>query len=414
MSEPGAGGLLRRNPNLYFYYSTENALLAEIGTADGRLEAPRDVLDILDLVDGTRTEADVAAAVAWPGLDARGRAERVRDIVSRLEAKGLLLGGAGEAQSTREAAGWGYSRPDIHRTMLQDSVRTEAFRKALHEVVTPGATVIDMGTGTGVLAMFAAQAGAGAVHAIESTSIIEQARRIARLNGLDQIQFHEGDAESLELDLQADVLVSEWLGHFVFISDGMFPAMATLRDRCLRPGGTVVPSRVDIYLAPMSDTDRQSVGFWAERPYGIDFTPVLEEELRLSQVRLVPAEALLARPAVVKTIDCVGDQPGDLTFSARGAFTIEREGGLHGFCGHFTAQLSPGVLLDTGPEAPPTHWQQHFFPIRPIPVRPGDRVEVTLKVDQDAYDRRIVHITLTGAVIQTDGRVEAFEQTYVE
>ena len=51
--------------------------------------------------------------------------------------------------------------------MLNDSIRMTAYEKAIKEVVKPGMTVLDIGTGTGILALWALKAGAKKVYAIE-------------------------------------------------------------------------------------------------------------------------------------------------------------------------------------------------------------------------------------------------------
>ncbi|MBT6275586.1 MAG: hypothetical protein HOI95_15805, partial [Chromatiales bacterium] len=52
-------------------------------------------------------------------------------------------------------------------------------------------------------------------------------------------------------------------------------------------------------------------------------------------------------------------------------------GTLHGIAGWFRATLAPGVVLNTGPRKPPTHWGQVFFPIgEPVKVRAGGSLHV--------------------------------------
>ena len=67
--------------------------------------------------------------------------------------------------------------------MLNDRVRNEAYRAALSAAIKPGAVVLDVGAGTGILSFFAAQCGAARVYAVERTAIARIARRLAQRNG---------------------------------------------------------------------------------------------------------------------------------------------------------------------------------------------------------------------------------------
>jgi predicted RNA methylase len=55
----------------------------------------------------------------------------------------------------------------FHLEMLLDEYRLNVYGEAIHECVCPGDVVVDMGTGTGILALMAAQAGASRVYTVE-------------------------------------------------------------------------------------------------------------------------------------------------------------------------------------------------------------------------------------------------------
>ena len=50
---------------------------------------------------------------------------------------------------------------NLHQAMLEDKTRVRAFGRALREVLEPGDVVVDIGTGTGILAFLALESGAG-------------------------------------------------------------------------------------------------------------------------------------------------------------------------------------------------------------------------------------------------------------
>lgn len=73
--------------------------------------------------------------------------------------------------------------------MIQDSVRTEAYKHAIlsNRSVFQGKTVLDVGAGTGILSVFCAQAGASKVYAVEASRTAELARRIVEENHFSDV-----------------------------------------------------------------------------------------------------------------------------------------------------------------------------------------------------------------------------------
>jgi len=101
--------------------------------------------------------------------------------------------------------------------------------------IKPGETVLDVGTGTGVVAITAARAGASVTGLDLTPALVEAARENARIAGLT-VQWFEGDAESLPFpDAHFDVVLSQF-GHMFAPRPDV--VVAEMR-RVLKPRGRV-------------------------------------------------------------------------------------------------------------------------------------------------------------------------------
>lgn len=274
-----------------------------------------------------------------------------------------------------------YLDVNTHRDMLSDVVRTSAYAEAIRAVVKPGQRVIDFGAGTGVLSIFAARAGAQ-VDAIERTAMVAHAREIARLSGSPGIRFHHADQDSFQIDGRVDAIVSEWMGHAVFYESMLEPLIA-LRRRWLAPGGVMLPARIDIECALVTDDELYEEGSFLERrPYGIDFGPIASLPLR--QSRLVALEEdQVASPCC--TLGSLDMQSIEKTPARLDATVVPgADATAFGLCVWFVAELVPGVTLGTGPHHPPTHWRQVFLPFpQPFDIIAGRPVAIEISPPRD-------------------------------
>jgi predicted RNA methylase len=287
----------------------------------------------------------------------------------------------------------------LQRFMVSDRRRTEAFARAIEEVVKPGMRVLDVGTGTGILAMFAARAGAEHVHAIDRANVANVAERLVEHNGLsERISVIEGNASELTLDGRVDVLISEWLGQMAF-EENMFLDVFAARDKNLKPNGKMLPSGVEVLLAPISDPELYfdyGPGFWRHQVEGLDLSPLEAVELQQCRAQLtnIPSSALLAPGERLITLDLMTAKATDPWVKTTLCFEMTRDSTLHGFAGWFVAQLSENVTLDTGPEFPPTHWSQTYFPFTPLEVKKGQRLEVRCELAPLDYSPRGIEVVL--------------------
>ncbi len=127
----------------------------------------------------------------------------------------------------------------------------------LESLITPGDLVLDLGSGSGVLAIAARKLGARAAIGIEmDPEAIEVAERNAARNGVtDAVGFVEGEGGSLALVAgPADVVVANILRE---INVAILPEVR----RALRPGGTAIFAGMEEAEAPLFRPVLAATGF---------------------------------------------------------------------------------------------------------------------------------------------------------
>ena len=210
--------------------------------------------------------------------------------------------------------------------------------------------------------------------------MVEVARAVAAANGFaDRLIPVLGSSTEVHLPEAVDAIICDQVGHFG-VEAGLIQFGVDARQRFLKPGGVMLPSRVDLHVAPVDVPEQAArVEFWTGRPAGFDLSPVRQWAANTGYPTTFDASALLGPPAQAGAFDMRTVTVAPLKLSAR--LTIERPGTLHGVGGWFLAQLSPSVSLSNGPGPGRLDRQNVFFPIdRPPAVLPGDVVDVGMHV----------------------------------
>lgn len=167
-----------------------------------------------------------------------------------------MTGGAGEAGVTAaEILGDGVH--SWHFLIPRDKARNDAYEAALLRAIKPGCRVLEIGTGTGLLAMMAARAGATVVTCEADPAIASAAREVIAANGYaDRVKVVNAHSTTLEPERDlgglADILVSEIVSNDL-LSEGVLAAHEDAVARLLAPDATVIPSRGTIRVALARD-----------------------------------------------------------------------------------------------------------------------------------------------------------------
>lgn len=189
--------------------------------------------------------------------------------------------------------------------MIRDRGRMDAYATALRAAVTPGATVVDIGTGTGIMAFLACKYGAATVWAIEPADVIETARAIAHANGLgDRVRFVQKRSTSLTLPEPADVVVSDLRGVLPLFQHHV-PSIVDARRRLLKPGGTLIPRRdvLRVAVAGAGALYERHVTPWERNDYGLDMRAVSRLETNTWRQCHARSDDIVLAPEDLAAID---------------------------------------------------------------------------------------------------------------
>jgi predicted RNA methylase len=159
---------------------------------------------------------------------------------------------------------------------LMDAERTQAFAKAIAATVQRDDVVVDMGTGSGVLAMLAARAGARKVYAVElDGNNIATLGAVFHANNLaDRIVLVQGDVCTVDLPEKVDVIIGEMIAT-ALIEELQVPAMNNML-RFAKANARVLLSRYQTFVNLVDNPASY---------YGFDFPLVRYEYPDLRRLR---------------------------------------------------------------------------------------------------------------------------------
>ncbi|XP_054804550.1 probable histone-arginine methyltransferase 1.3 isoform X2 [Prosopis cineraria] len=296
------------------------------------------------------------------------------------------------------------------QNMLQDYVRTGTYYAAVIENRADfmGRVVVDVGAGSGILSLFAAQAGAKHVYAVEASEMAEYARKLIAGNPMlgQRITVIKGKVEDVELPEKADILISEPMGTLL-VNERMLESYVIARDRFLTPEGKMFPTVGRIHMAPFTDEYlfieiANKALFWQQQNYyGVDLTPLYGTAFQgyFSQPVVDAFDPrLLIAPPMFHVTDFTKIKEEELyEIDIPLKFIASVGARVHGLACWFDVLFNGSTVqrwLTTAPGSPTTHWYQLRCVLsQPIYVMAGQ--EITGRLHMIAHNAQSYTIYLT-------------------
>lgn len=275
--------------------------------------------------------------------------------------------------------------PRWHFSMLNDQGRNTAYQEAIRARVRPGDLVLDIGTGSGLLALLAAQAGAEHVVSCEAEPLVAAtARKIIADAGLaDRITVVDAMSTDLrvgtDLPRRADVLVSE-IFDCGLLGEGVLPAFAHARESLLTDGAVIVPGSARVW-GQLVDSRELHERNHVSQACGFDVSHFNRfRSLEYFSTYLdTYAHRTLTAPFPLMDFD-FRSGAGDTAVTV--APTATDSGPAHAVVLWFELDMGAGVTLSNGPQVRGTHWRQAVQTFdRPITVTAGDSVPLFTEHD---------------------------------
>ncbi|VVC43873.1 Protein arginine N-methyltransferase,S-adenosyl-L-methionine-dependent methyltransferase [Cinara cedri] len=295
-----------------------------------------------------------------------------------------------------------YEDLEVHKLMIQDSPRTEAYKNAIlsNRILFEGKVVLEVGAGTGILSIFCAQAKASKVYAVEASKVSEIARKLVDENHFSNIiEVVYSKVEDITLPCQVDIIVSEWMG-FYMLHEGMLDSVLVARDKFLKPDGIMFPSHCMLYASPCSLPDLYSD--W-DNIFGVKMRSFAQSlrglYLNRPKIMSIKLENILAQdinPMVELDLRHCQTQQLEEIIVKNYLTVIDKNGIYQGVCFWFDVQfLNKDNKLSTSPGAPQTHWKQTIIVLpTQMEVEEGDAVMFNVQFKRSSQNSRHYSINL--------------------
>ncbi|HEY0846975.1 MAG TPA: methyltransferase domain-containing protein [Noviherbaspirillum sp.] len=253
-----------------------------------------------------------------------------------------------------------------HHNMLMDGRRMQGFKAAINHAVFPGAKVLELGGGTGVLSWFAA-AKAKKVWCVEfNPDLVAEARKLLSQNREGhKVEVIHADAFDYLPPEPVDVVICEMI-HVGMLREKQVQMMESFKRRYRERFGSKLPRFVPEAAVMAVQPLQQDFDF-----HGYQAPIVQFQEPTAIQTGTIE----LAAPAVYSILDFNADV--DSLIRWEGRFVAERNGTVNAL--RFITKNILAVLME---QASTIDWLNHYLVLplsQPVPVLAGETLQVSFE-----------------------------------
>ena len=284
--------------------------------------------------------------------------------------------------------------PRWHFEMLNDEERNSAFERALSKAITPSTTVLDIGSGSGLLAMMAARAGAKETISCEMiTPIAELAQYTVASNGYgDKVIILDKKSTDMRIGVdmmkKADLLVTETVDCGL-LGEGIIPTIIHARENLLKEDARIIPKTATVIATVVESKQLRSLNY-ANKAAGFDVSPINQ----YATAGYFPVRSgafnyvLLAEPFEVFRFDFT--QGVIASDSKLISVPVKREGVCHAILFWFDMQLDDDISISNRPGSL-THWEQALQCLdRDVRARAGATLTVCAEHDCSTISFKVI------------------------
>ena len=275
-----------------------------------------------------------------------------------------------------------------HEQLLADAGRCDTYAQAIQACIKPGSVVVDVGTGTGLLAMLAARVEGTKVYAIDHSNLINLAEKVAIKNGFDNIHFIKTNSQTFKPDEKVDVILHEQIGDDLF-EENMVHNLLDLKKRILKPDGIILPGRFKLYVEPVQVQPDFHTPFIDEiNVHGLDFSLLKENA---ESENLIPRDYALRymspsgfekrltapQPAIdidLNKISSTDEMLREIEITRK----FNQDGLMGGLGIWFDVVFNDDIQLSTSPFKRHTHWAHRLYRTPKIKARKGESISYKL------------------------------------